>query len=486
MKSHLFSCLCGLLLIPLMVRGENPPTTEPATTKPVTTSPSTIHVKRGSVALKFDSTGYLEPIEPTEVRLRFKQYAGELTINSIVANGATVAKGDALLVIDPAPLKKLLDSAENELAWATATLEKNEAEYKLSEASEALMLKTQTDGLKDAENALAWWEKVDGPQMLKGWDLQLQQYQHQVDDKSDELEQLKKMYKTEELTSATADIVVKRALRGYEQAKTALEMEKDRIDKDKTLYYPAAKRGVTDGLTKSQQAMALYMVQRESTKAQWKSALFGSRAAHTAAAQKVAELQGDLEKLTVTAAVDGIVWYGQFLNGSWFGGDTKSMRPGEKLALGGVPLTVYAPGKLRVVVDLSEAKYFSVPTGTKATATPTAFPELRVEGKCDAPPRTAMGTQDRGAVYPMKINSGGVDARLIPGMKVSVHLEVPPIEGVLTLPVTAVANGDAWVKDKNGRETKRPVVTGRTDGKVIEIVSGLEDGEEVLVAAKGN
>jgi len=46
-------------------------------------------------------------------------------------------------------------------------------------------------------------------QYLKQIDLALQQYDDQVKDAADELDQLKKMYKSEELTNATADVVVR-------------------------------------------------------------------------------------------------------------------------------------------------------------------------------------------------------------------------------------------------------------------------------------
>jgi multidrug resistance efflux pump len=481
--------LFGALIVPAVVIAETAvttPATNPAATQPATTNAApvaTTRIKRGSLPMKFDATGYFEAVDPTEVRLRFKQYIGELTINAVVPNGSTVAKGDKLLEIDPVPLKKLLDAAENDLAAAKAALEKNEADFKLSESIEAFNLKTHQDALKDAEDALKWWESVDGPQMLKAWDLQMKQYQHLVDDRADELEQLKKMYKTEELTSATADIVVKRAVRGLEQAKVGLEMEKERIDKNKTIAYPASKRAVTDALTKARHALASHQILQTNVQAQWRSALFTSRTAMATAAQKVSELRGDLDKLTVIAPSDGIVWYGQLNNGNWFGGDAKSMRVGEKLTAGAILLTLHAPGKLRVVVDLPEPKYFSVSAGTKAIATPTAFPDLRIEGLCEAPPRTGVLTQDRGVVFPLKITGQDVDARLIPGMKASVHLEVSPLANLLLVPAGAVSNGEVWVREK-GQEKKRAVITGHSDGKSIEVVSGLTEGEEVLTQAK--
>ena len=483
MKPFLIPCLLGIFVSSLNIaRAEESKTTPPAT-KPATTAAATTAVKRGSLPMQFDASGYLEAVDPTEVRLRFKQYAGELTINAIVANGTSVKKGDKLLEIDPLPLKKLLDAADNDLMAAKASLDKVEADFKLSAASEAMNLKSHQDALKDSQSALKWWEQVDGPQMLKGWDLQLKQYQHNVDDRADELNELKKMYKTEELTSATADIVVKRAVRGLEQAKIGLEMEKERIEKDKATAYPISKRGVTDALTKTEQALASHQVAQTHVQAQWKSILFTSRTGAATAAQKVSELRGDMEKLMVLAPADGVAWYGQMAQGNWSGGDLKPLRTGEKLTAQQTIMTLYTPGKLRAVADLPEAKYFSVPAGTAATITPTAYPDLRIGGKCEAAPRTAV-TTPTGPIYPLAITTGDVDPRMIPGMKVSVKFDVPAMENVLLLPTSAVSSGNVWLRDKSGAEKKQPVVTGHSDGKSIEIISGLEEGAEVLTQGK--
>jgi multidrug resistance efflux pump len=210
--------------------------------------------------------------------------------------------------------------------------------------------------------------------------------------------------------------------------------------------------------------------------------LFGVRTAAAAVDQKVSELRGDLSKLTVIAPVDGVVWYGALAQGNWQGGDPKTLKPGEKIAAQQTIMTLYTPGKLKVSVDLAEAKYYSVSGGTKAIVTPTAFPEVRAEGTCEASPRTAVTTQS-GVVYPLSVATGDVDVRIIPGMKASVQLNVPPVENVLLAPVAAVVGGNVWVKEK-GAEKKRAVVTGRTDGKSIEIVSGLNEGEEVLTQGK--
>ena len=474
----LISMGAGVLRAETSVTATRPAATQPAATTTVATS----RAKLGDIPLKFESTGYFEAVDPTEVRLRLKTYVGDLTINAIAANGSAVKKGDVLLQIDPIPLKKQLAVAENDLVAAQANLDKSEADFKLSEASEALVLKSQLNAVADAENAVTWWEQVDGPQLLKSWELQVKQFKDNVDDRADELDQLKKMYKTEELTSATADIVVKRAVRGLEQAQIQLGMEKDRVKKNLATYYPVSKRAVTDALQRAKQALATLEVAQIHVRSQWTTIRFTSRTAFETATQKVTELRGDLEKLAVSAPMDGVVWFGQATQGNWQGGDVKTLRIGEKVTAQAVLMTLCTPGKMRVVADLVEGKYFSVPSGTNATITPLSIPGIRIEGKCETTPRTAVVTPT-GPVYPMAITVGEVDKRLIPGLKATIQVDVPSLTKVLLVPSTSIVNGAVWTRE-NGEEKKKNIVAGHTDGKSTEIVSGLTEGDEVLTQGK--
>src|SRR5258708_4627231 len=71
------ACFVALLAVaPILARGESAasaPASKPAAAE-------VTPVNRGSLPMKFDAAGYFEPVDPVEVRLRFKAYAGDLTI----------------------------------------------------------------------------------------------------------------------------------------------------------------------------------------------------------------------------------------------------------------------------------------------------------------------------------------------------------------------------------------------------------------------
>jgi HlyD family secretion protein len=474
------------VLLLACVLGGVPVVAAPASTAAAATTQAGVDVtvvKRGSLALRFEASGYFEPVDPVEVRIKPKAYAGELTIEHVAGNGAAVKKGDRLLEIDAKPLQKQLDAAVNDANLAHANLAKAVADARIAEQSEELSLRIQQDGLKDAETNLKWFNETDGPDQLRAADLELKQYHDMLDDRTDELDQLKKMYKTEELTNATADIVTKRAVRGVEQGKVQVEMAGHRNEKAHTINYPINKRHVEDAVKQSKLALSSLVIAQAQAKVAREAGLVASHAAVAAADERVDDLKADLEKLTVTAPADGVVWYGQLAGGNWVNSGPKALRVGEKAGAQAVLMTLYTPGRLKLTMDLGEGQFFEVPAETKVTITPTAYPEMRIEGTCDAKPRVAMATQG-GAVYPMAVEIGQVDAKIIPGERAAVQVHVPELKDVLVVPTSAVSKGFVWVHQADGKDERRAVVTGRMEGKSMEIVSGVKEGEKVLTQAK--
>src|SRR5262249_48729784 len=150
-----------------------------------------------------------------------------LTVTKVAGHGAAVKKGDSILELEATHYNWAMEAAKNELANARANLKKVEFDGDLAVKQEALSLRMQEDMVKNAEAGVQWFEKVDGPQMLMQQELLVKQLKDSVGDQEDELDQLKKMYQSEELTNATADIVTKRAVRRLEQQRIYAKMQEE-------------------------------------------------------------------------------------------------------------------------------------------------------------------------------------------------------------------------------------------------------------------
>ena len=461
--------------------GKSVATTGPTTSPTTQPSGPTHTVKSGKLSFLVNGEGVFVADEPFEVRLKFETHSGPLIITAAAPNRAEVKKGDTLLELDTVVIKRDLAAAENELTAAKASLAKAESDAVLGEQADALAMRIQQQETKNAESALKWWEQVDGPQMLTSAELQVKMSRANVEDQEDELDQLKKMYKSEDLTSQTADIVLKRSVRQLDVSKTMTKMTEERSEKTETHTYAIARQGVIDALDQSKQRLEMLKVSQAHSAVLRKTALTTARLAAATSEKKLNDLKKDQALFAIKAPADGVVLYGSASGGAWTGIDPKTMRVGERLTSGSTVMTLFKPGDLKIELTVPESQSAWVKPGAKARVTPVAFPELNYEGTCAAPaPKPGSGSLS----FVTTINVGDVDPRIVPGMKATVRVDGGEADGVLLLPVGAVHGGKVWVRGKDGQETQKEVVTGRSDGKMIEIKQGVAEGDLVLPEGK--
>lgn len=483
---HVFALIFALL--PMNLGGGKPePSPAPATRPAETSVPNNNHdsttiVHCGSLAPDVEAQGYFEPDEPFDVRIRPKAYAGELKIKSIVPDGATVKKGDALLEIDSEAIDRMLAAGENDTAAAHAALTRAEADSKTGAAQEELALKMQTEATQRAEDEVKWFQTVDGPNILLQSDQLVKSWKAAVDDQQDELNELKKMYKSDDLTTDTADIVVKRAVRNLENLKVSLKIVTDQSDKTKDVTYPARKEAVLEAAKQAEQQLELLKSAQAQSRVLRATGLAATTAAAKAADEHLADLKADKEKLTICAPCDGVVLYGQFAGGGFANFDERALRPGEHIAAQQTLMTFYTPGKMRLHLDLPEAKFFQMRAGATATITPVAFPDDKIEGTCNSAPAIDVNTQ-QGPQYNLTIACKNVDPKLVPGMRANVRVHSADAQNMVLVPKSAVADGHVWVKTEDGIE-RRDVTVGKSNDKQTEITKGLSDGDEILIEAR--
>jgi multidrug efflux pump subunit AcrA (membrane-fusion protein) len=161
--------------------------------------------------------------------------------------------------------------------------------------------------------------------------------------------------------------------------------------------------------------------------------------------------------------------------------------PGSPVDLA-TPIAVVADLEhLAVDVDLSEFDVAQVRRGQEAVVSVDALGGRRYPGTVVFEALT--GVENGGVVtFPVRVGLARV-AGVKPGMNVSVRIIVAKRGGVVHVPLEAVAqDGEAptvTVVDAAGGQTVRIVKLGLADNKIVEIRSGLEAGERVVLQAGG-
>ena len=459
-------------------------TTAPATA-PAVAAVDTTTVKRVTLRLSFDADGTFEPVDAYEVRFSFKRYSGDLTIRRVAAAGSMVAKGDVLMGIDTDPIDRQIAVAESAVAVAKAGVAKAEADIGLGDKADALAMDFAKETAADAATGLKRYDADDAPATLTLTKLGQTQMDDQLSDATDELDQLKQMYKSEDLTNKTADIVLKRAEQTQATYKVYDQVEKVMTERALT-YEPAVRRhAIAAGVEQQQQSVDQLAAAQAQTRVLREAALTAARAGSDEADRALVELKKDRAAMTVTSPIDGVVVYGAFAHKAWVPGDPKRLVPDEKVTPDQVVITVYQPGKLKVSALCPEASLTQMPPGTRVSVRPAALPDVSYTGTCGPTVPFGGTTKDGQPAYDVPVSlPPKVDARLAPGFAAAVGVDVPPAVDAIVVPVTAVFQGKVIVHTADGKDEPRPVILGRRDAENVEVRSGLAVGDVVLTKAK--
>lgn len=175
--------------------------------------------------------------------------------------------------------------------------------------------------------------------------------------------------------------------------------------------------------------------------------------------------------ITFPSPVSGVVTDKKALQGMRF-------MPGEML------YQVTDLSSVWVIADLSEQDIGLVKTGAKARVTTTAYPTEVFDGRITYVYPT-MKAETRS--IPIRVELANPGQRLKPAMFAQVELAVGGKAPVLTVPDSAVIDTGTrrivLVQVKEGRFESREVEVGALGENYIEIVKGVAEGEQVVIAA---
>ncbi|GHU27191.1 hypothetical protein AGMMS50256_06480 [Betaproteobacteria bacterium] len=175
--------------------------------------------------------------------------------------------------------------------------------------------------------------------------------------------------------------------------------------------------------------------------------------------------------LTFLSPVSGVVTEKKALQGMRF-------MPGEEL------YQVSDLSSVWVVADVFEQDIGLIQSGATATVRINAYPDKSFAGKVSYVYPT-LNADTR--TVPVRVELANPELLLKPAMFAQVELSVSARGSVVTVPVSAVIDSGtrqiALVQKGEGRFEPREVRLGARSDAYIEIVDGVKDGEQVVVAA---
>ena len=205
--------------------------------------------------------------------------------------------------------------------------------------------------------------------------------------------------------------------------------------------------------------------------------------------ESVQKAQTNLGYATITSPIDGVVL-------------SKSVEEGQTVAASFNTPELFTIAKdltdMRVIADIDEADIGGVKEGQRVSFTVDAFPDDKFEGQVTQVRQQAT-TESNVVTYEVVISAPNYDLKLKPGLTANVTIFTMEKDNMLAVPSKALRfmpNEALLQKDQKIEDVEAPtkvwtlegntfkahaVQTGTTNGMVTEIVSGIDEGTEVLV-----
>jgi multidrug efflux pump subunit AcrA (membrane-fusion protein) len=204
--------------------------------------------------------------------------------------------------------------------------------------------------------------------------------------------------------------------------------------------------------------------------------------------KKRANLEEQVASCIIRAELPGLVAYGGAQENYYTSRYYEGISEGATLKTGQPIITIPDMSKLGVEVNIHESHIKKIELGQKVYITAESVPDKTLEGKIAKvavlPDSNASRYNPSLKVYPATVEIEGTHEFLKPGMSAKVEIIVSELEDVNFIPVQSVfvEEDEHFVFRSDGNNYERhPVKVGAHNNDFIEVVEGLDAGDEVLL-----
>jgi multidrug efflux pump subunit AcrA (membrane-fusion protein) len=377
----------------------------------------------GTVTQSLSMTGNLQPLGESD--LNFGSSGRVSAVN--VQPGQAVTSGQVLATIDPTTLQAALTQAQATLASAQAKLSLDQAGPTAQNLSQSqASVRTAQSQLQSAQTALTDTEANNA--------IAVQQAQSQG---------------AEAVAAAQA-----KARQSNDQAQAQVNSAQVQLQNAQ-----AALSALQQGTTTQQVQMDQSQVQIDQI--------------------NVDNATKALSQATLVAPANGVVGVVNVTTGQTVSGSNGGSGSSSSSSSSTPQVSVLTPGAFQVTGTVSDTQVNQVAVGQRALVTPAGATEA-VSGKVTQVAAEATVTSGV-ATFPVVITLQGSNPSLHAGVSATISVVTNQVVGVLTVPTSAVRGSTVQVL-QNGTPQSVPVTVGASDSTRTQILSGIDLGEQVVIA----
>ncbi|MCH8275737.1 MAG: efflux RND transporter periplasmic adaptor subunit [Armatimonadetes bacterium] len=487
--------------------------------------PLTATVEKGDVTVEVVESGFIEPVQKIEVKSRVSGRISEL----YVEEGDRVTKGDLLAIIDPQELKLQLEQTSAQLRSAESSVARSAESLLLTgdqvrtalEQATARFIRAKREWEAQPELTRAATEqaRLSHDTAVRNRDLLLNTTHPQESVRLEtDLQRARVTYDNDKRNYERMVSLLEQGFvpkRQMDDARTQMDLSASALTRADDEHNRMAARHETEAANAEEQvrqakagldqalARAEVDKNKEQTYLEAKSALDQAQADMRRVeidrrSHEQAQAQADQIR---SAVADGLRKLGETeIRAPRDGVITRRMvEEGELVTAlssfsGGTPIVELADlSGLQVRLEVNEIDVAELRVDMAAEIEVDAFPEEELTGRITkiAPAsQPAAGGQGAVVKYEVEVLLDNPNARIKPGMSAKCTMRVTDRTDVLRLPIEFVGKDDegrfvmlAPPKGKPGKKAKperRAIEVGETSASHIELISGVEEGDEVV------
>jgi multidrug efflux pump subunit AcrA (membrane-fusion protein) len=424
----------------------------------------------------------------TEVPLRPEAWTS-FEIEEVVEHGEKVREGETLFKFDDEKLAEAIADLELEQRLNELTIRRSEEELPRMEKQLKMDFDLAERSNREAKEDFDRYNEIDRPQTIKSAEFMVKYYGFQLDYEKDELDQLEKMYAADDLTEETEEVVLKRQRNALEYAEYSLENAVLRRDETLKIMLPRYDVAIKESLERAEMALARARTALSVDLNRARYELEQRKEARTKSLDRHAKLLEDRGLMEIKSPADGIVYYGQCVNGRW--GETPQLinkyKPHGTVSSGSILMTIVESRPLYITATVDEGKRPDVAEGQKATIALPAEGADRLAA--DVKSISAIPVSSGKFEIELELPQDKIPDWVVAGMSCKIQVKSYDNKEALTVPKAAVRDDEddpnqkyVWIVNPDDAEAKperRNVTLGKRSGDDVEVIKGLKKDEVV-------
>lgn len=400
-------------------------------------------------------------------------------IVSLLPDGSLLEPDQVVLQFDRTPFEEERLKALADVRDAEAATVRSEQERKLQIAKAEEALESTRHAVRLAELNLEAFEKGTGALNVREAEVRAAEVDAELSRARRDLADMERMMRQGFVSAEEVD----RQRGRVEELSRQSGLQGDRLKTAREIHYPRDLERSRNQLEEAQDSVARAEGVLYYTREYYRAVLEATERKEQTSREALRAADEQLAKTEVRTPIAGFL----VLQDIPLENGKRRPQVGDSV-WSGVPIaTVPDLSEVQVTAQVREVDLHRVHVGQSARISIEAYPDLRLEGRIAHIGSLAENVNDSPwKFFPVTLTLAGTDPRLRPGMSARVEFDLESRHDVVRVPSDAVfARGDRRVVyvRRRGAVTEQEVALGLANETHVEVRSGIEAGDELLLEA---